>query len=113
MNEHRLRCRHPHQRKRKHSPYINFKDILSFVMCVLGALGIAMFLLTSIFILLTAAFIILKVLALVTFSWGWVFAPIWLPLATVLGFGVGAFIGGYLFNGAIFVKRLCTGKIGK
>lgn len=34
---------------------------------------------------LTIAFIILKLLNIITWSWIWVLAPIWLPVALILG----------------------------
>ena len=33
-------------------------------------------------------FIVLKVLEIITFSWWWVFAPLWIPL----GFYIGAYL---------------------
>jgi hypothetical protein len=38
--------------------------------------------LTSIFLMcLTMVFVIAKILGYVTFSWWWVFAPLWMPVA--------------------------------
>jgi len=35
--------------------------------------------------LLTIVLIILKVMDIITISWWWVFSPLWLPLAIVIG----------------------------
>lgn len=35
--------------------------------------------------LITLIFVVSKIAGWVTFSWLWVFAPLWLPLAVVLG----------------------------
>lgn len=36
--------------------------------------------------MLTIIFVIFKLLGKLDWSWWWVFAPIWLPIALVLGF---------------------------
>lgn len=108
-NDHRFRTRN----QRKKSPYLKIGSIAAIVASAFGVASIMMFLFTSILLVLTVAFILLKVTALVTFGWGWVFSPIWLPTLILFGIGGLTFIGGYLYNLCIFIKRLCTGKIGK
>ena len=36
-------------------------------------------------VLLTVVFVVLKLCGVIAWSWWWVFAPIWIPLAIVLG----------------------------
>lgn len=96
----------------KESPYLTIGSILTVVGTIaIAAIGVAL-VLTSMIMLLTVAFILLKVLGAVTFGWGMVFSPMWIPILIALGSGTIIFIGGYLINVGIFVKRLCTGKIG-
>ena len=42
---------------------------------------------TAFFLLLTLTFIILQLVAVITWSWWWILAPIWIPMAigTVMG----------------------------
>lgn len=42
--------------------------------------------------LLTVAFIVLKLTSVISWSWWWVLAPLWLPVALLLAFAVFAFI---------------------
>lgn len=42
--------------------------------------------------LLTIAFIVLKLCNVITWSWIWVFAPLWIPLALVIIIFIGAWI---------------------
>lgn len=97
----------------KSSPYLKIGSIATAVAGALGIASIVMFLLTAVILGLAVAFILLKVTAIVTFGWGWVFAPVWIPILFTFSAAVGAFVGCYLINAYIFVKRLCTDKIGK
>lgn len=45
---------------------------------------------TSLSTLLTVAFVVLKLCGIITWSWWWVFSPIWIPI--VLGIGISAFV---------------------
>ena len=43
--------------------------------------------------LLTIAFIVLRLIGVITWSWWWVFAPIWIPVAlAVVGLVIGLII---------------------
>lgn len=50
---------------------------------------------------LTALLVLLKAAEVIDWSWGWVLAPLWLPLAVVLGISV---IG--LFFAATLISKL-------
>ena len=41
---------------------------------------------------LTIAFIVLKLMNVITWSWWWVLSPLWIPAAIILGAGVIIFI---------------------
>lgn len=43
--------------------------------------------------LLTVAFVVLKLCGVISWSWWWVFAPIWIPIALVLFFLIFGIIG--------------------
>ena len=49
--------------------------------------------------LLTVTFVVLKLCGVISWSWWWVFAPIWIPIALVLFF---------LILGII---RICCGRV--
>lgn len=49
--------------------------------------------------LLTVAFVVLKLCGVISWSWWWVFAPIWIPVAIVLFFLILGIIG------------LCCGRV--
>lgn len=42
--------------------------------------------------LLTVAFIVLKLTSVISWSWWWILAPLWLPAALLLAFAAFAFI---------------------
>lgn len=44
-------------------------------------------------VVLTIVFVLLKVFGKITWSWIWVFAPLWLPFAIIAGIGLIIFIG--------------------
>ena len=46
--------------------------------------------------LLGIVFIVLKLVGVIAWSWWWVLAPFWIPLAIVLVFGLIAFIVGLI-----------------
>jgi len=41
---------------------------------------------------LFVVFLVLKLTRLIDWSWWWVFAPIWIPIASAIGIAVGSFI---------------------
>lgn len=49
--------------------------------------------------ILTIVLVVLKALEYIDWSWWWVFAPIWLPFALVLGFIALVFIEGFIVMG--------------
>lgn len=51
--------------------------------------------------LLTVAFVVLKLIGAISWSWWWVTAPVWLPLALVAGF----FLLAFLIIGAFSIIR--------
>jgi len=46
--------------------------------------------------LLTIIFVLLKAFNVITWSWWWVFAPLWLPIAIALGVGIVIFFVGII-----------------
>lgn len=46
--------------------------------------------------LLTVAFIVLKLTAVIDWSWWWVASPLWIPIGIVLGFIVIGLTGGII-----------------
>lgn len=48
--------------------------------------------------LLTVVFITLKLLHIISWAWLWVLAPLWLPLAIVLGVLLAVGLGWVIFN---------------
>lgn len=48
--------------------------------------------------LLTIAFIVLKILGKVSWSWWWVLSPMWIPLAVIAGIFVVVVFGAVLFD---------------
>jgi ABC-type polysaccharide/polyol phosphate export permease len=51
--------------------------------------------------LLTVIFVIAKILGYLTWSWWWVFSPIWIPLVIVFAIGVGMMLAGGSFLGVV------------
>lgn len=49
-------------------------------------------------------FIVLKILAIINWSWWWVLSPLWLPIVGILGFLLVIAIGGGI---AMLVAHLC------
>ena len=48
--------------------------------------------------LLAIVFIVLKLLGVINWSWWWVLAPIWIPLAIVLLILIGTFVSWVIFK---------------
>lgn len=48
--------------------------------------GFAVYSSFSLSTLLTVAFVVLKLCNVINWSWWWVFAPLWIPVAIVVGF---------------------------
>lgn len=46
--------------------------------------------------LLTIIFVLLKAFNVITWSWWWVFAPLWLPIAIALGIAIVIFFVGII-----------------
>ena len=92
------------------SPYLSIGDIVGIASVAAGIAAAVMFILTSVILILTVVFIILKVLALITFGWGWVFSPIWIPALGVVSVGLTVFVGAQLINFGIFIRRLVKRK---
>lgn len=46
--------------------------------------------------ILTIIFVLAKIFNKITWSWWWVFSPIWLPIATIIGIFMVIFGGGLL-----------------
>ena len=57
--------------------------------------------------LLTIAFIVLKLIGVIDWSWIWVLAPTWIPLALVLGILI---LAGIIYCIIKLVRRLRGGK---
>lgn len=64
--------------------------------------------------LLTIAFVVLKLTGFIDWDWVWVFAPIWLPIAIVLGmFLCVAIVGLIVYLVKVLVEKLRNRKKGK
>lgn len=96
----------------KPSPYLNIEGILAAAGAVIMGALFLMIILAAFIVALLGAFIILKVVGVVTFGWGWVFSPAWIPMLFIFGIGIAVFAAGYIINVGIFVGRLVTGKLG-
>lgn len=48
--------------------------------------------------LITIVFITLKLCKVIDWSWWWVFAPLWIPLAIIVAFGILVAIFKWLFS---------------
>ena len=59
---------------------------------------------------ITIVFVILKLVGVISWKWVWVFSPIWLSAAFVVGIGILALVGFSIIAIADFVIELVTGK---
>lgn len=55
--------------------------------------------------MLLVAFVVLKLLGLITWSWFWVLSPIWMPFALLFGFLGIAFAGVCVFGALSFIAK--------
>lgn len=55
--------------------------------------------------MLLVAFVVLKLLGLITWSWFWVLSPIWMPFALLFGFLGVAFAGVCVFGALSFMAK--------
>ena len=55
--------------------------------------------------MLLVAFVVLKLLGLITWSWFWVLSPIWMPFALLFGFLGVAFAGVCVFGALSFIAK--------
>ena len=70
------------------SPYISLEDILGLAGIIAGGVALIAVAFSSIATILTAVFVILKVLEVITFGWLWVFSPVWILVGTPIGIGL-------------------------
>lgn len=59
---------------------------------------------------ITIVFVILKLVGVISWKWVWVFSPIWLSAAFVVGIGILALVGFSIIAIADFVIELVMGK---
>lgn len=59
---------------------------------------------------ITIVFVILKFVGVISWKWVWVFSPIWLSAAFVVGIGILALVSFSIIAIADFVIELVTGK---
>lgn len=59
---------------------------------------------------ITIVFVILKLVGVISWKWVWVFSPIWLSAAFVVGIGILALVGFSIIAIADFVIEMVTGK---
>lgn len=55
--------------------------------------------------MLLVAFVVLKLLGLITWSWFWVLSPVWMPFALLFGFLGIAFAGVCVFGALSFIAK--------
>jgi len=83
------------------SPYISLEDILTLAGVVAGGTAIIALAFSTIAALLTAAFVILKVLGVITFGWLWVVSPVWVLISIPIGIGLLLAVCGGIANFSI------------